>query len=789
MTVLKWGQEQLVNTSTAGLQLTPDVAALNDGGFVAVWWDLSAGAAADRVRGQIYNADGSLRGGEFTVPLNTNTFSYSESRDPAVAALADGGFVVSYSAINSSSDTDPVFARYSANGVLQGTAITVDQSFDLAGDTAVTRVGSGFAVAWHDGDQNQGDIRLTLYNSTGGVLAQVPQVNNTILSGDQFDPVVTQLTGGRIVVAWANGTTDVRARVFDSNGAPITNEFFVGSLGDFGSFDGKISVTALNNNGFVVVWEQPGPTFLDTTGAFPDNQGSSVRGQIFSSSGAPFGSQFVINTQTIGYQFLPDVTPLVNGGFLAIWTDAPFSSGDQKGQAFDMFGNRDGSEFTVNPITSGDQSFSAVATLSDGRVVAVFEHDSVLFADTSSGAIGLQILDPRDGLVNGTASSDTLYGHNVFADELNGLGGNDILIGLGGNDVVYGGDGVDAAFYSGPRASYFIGHNFDSSIMVADLRPGSPEGADQLNNIEVLQFSDVRMSTAGAHDFSRDFNDDILWQNDNGQAAIWLMNGTSIAAIVGVNGNPGPTWHVKDGGDFNLDGKADILWQNDNGQLAIWLMNGTTPLIQSAVGGNLGPTWHAKAAADFNGDGASDILWQNDNGQAATWLMGGINVAAEGLAGANPGPTWHVIDAGDFSADGRADILWQNDNGQASIWLMSGGFPFMQSAVGGNLGPTWHAKAAADFNGDGAADILWQNDNGQAAIWLMNGFTVAAEGLAGGNPGADWHIKNAEDFNGDGKADILWQNDNGAPAIWLLDGLSVLGTTGLANPGADWHVI
>jgi hypothetical protein len=43
----------------------------------------------------------------------------------------------------------------------------------------------------------------------------------------------------------------------------------------------------------------------------------------------------------------------------------------------------------------------------------------------------------------------------------------------------------------------------------------------------------------------------------------------------------GPSWHVKDAGDFNADGKADILWQNDGGQAAIWLMNGGTPIIKS----------------------------------------------------------------------------------------------------------------------------------------------------------------------------------------------------------------
>ena len=78
-------------------------------------------------------------------------------------------------------------------------------------------------------------------------------------------------------------------------------------------------------------------------------------------------------------------------------------------------------------------------------------------------------------------------------------------------------------------------------------------------------------------DFNGDGKADILWQNDNGQAAIWLMNGTDHRSARPAGGNPGPSWHVKDAGDFNADGKADILWQNDNGQAAIWLMNGATP--------------------------------------------------------------------------------------------------------------------------------------------------------------------------------------------------------------------
>jgi hypothetical protein len=55
---------------------------------------------------------------------------------------------------------------------------------------------------------------------------------------------------------------------------------------------------------------------------------------------------------------------------------------------------------------------------------------------------------------------------------------------------------------------------------------------------------------------------------------------------------PGPTWHAKAAGDFNADGKADILWQNDNGAPAVWLMDGTGVASFGPVLPNPGSDWH-----------------------------------------------------------------------------------------------------------------------------------------------------------------------------------------------------
>ena len=62
---------------------------------------------------------------------------------------------------------------------------------------------------------------------------------------------------------------------------------------------------------------------------------------------------------------------------------------------------------------------------------------------------------------------------------------------------------------------------------------------------------------------------------------------------------PGPTWHVKGTGDFNGDGKSDILWQNDNGTPAIWLMDGMHVIGAGVVGANPGPSWHVMRVIDL----------------------------------------------------------------------------------------------------------------------------------------------------------------------------------------------
>ena len=146
----------------------------------------------------------------------------------------------------------------------------------------------------------------------------------------------------------------------------------------------------------------------------------------------------------------------------------------------------------------------------------------------------------------------------------------------------------------------------------------------------------VNALTEHAHcDFDGDSGSDILWQDDNGTAAMWLMDGP-ITTFVGAVGpfNPGPSWEIKATGDFNGDGKADIIWQGDDGTASMWLMDGhQRHVCRRRRHDNPGPSWHIKGTGDFNGDGKADIIWQGDDGTASMWLMDGTNATFVGAVG------------------------------------------------------------------------------------------------------------------------------------------------------------
>jgi len=316
----------------------------------------------------------------------------------------------------------------------------------------------------------------------------------------------------------------------------------------------------------------------------------------------------------------------------------------------------------------------------------------------------------------------------------------------------------------------------DAFLAFSNSGVPNPVSAADLREMNVLGYDIQGAFIASTGDLNADGYGDIAVQNSaTGALAVWQMNNGTIPPSGTALPNPGPSWQLKATGDFNGDKTSDLLWQNVNGSAAIWEMNGSS-IITAAVLPNPGPSWHAITTGDFNGDGHADIIWQNADGLPAIWMMNGTNIVGTGLL-PNPGTSWHVAATGDFNGGGTDDILWQNANGTPAIWEMNG-TSIVGTGLLANPGAAWHAVGTFDFNGDGHADILWQNSDGTPAIWLMNGVTVLSGNVLP-NPGQGWQLAGAGPFNHTaGKGELLFVNSGtGGVELWTMNGTQVSSMT------------
>jgi hypothetical protein len=577
--------------------------------------------------------------------------------------------------------------------------------------------------------------------------------------------ILFQNSTGQAAIWLMNGATLMNGSTIGNPGAP----WHVRGIGDF-TGEGRSDILYQNDNGQPAIWFMNGLTV--TGGGGLSNPGIAWHAK----AAGDFNGD---GKDDILYQN--------DSGEVAIWlmSGLTVSAGSGVGNPGVVW----------HAVASGDFN-------GDGKDDILYQNDSgavaIWLMNGLSVSGGSGVSGPGAGWhvgttgdFNGDGKADILYQNNngqIAVWLMNGL--NVLDNGVVGNPGA-GWQAKVASDYNIDGKSDILFQNDNGQILLwtmngrTQLSTGvvGNSGADFLINGKV---NDLGNNTPFHRrgDFNGDGNADILYQNDDGQVAVWLMNGGTVLGGSRA-GNPGAGWHAKAAGDFDEDGKADILYQNDSGQPAIWLMDGAAVAGGAGIG-NPGISWHIAGAGDFNGDAKSDILYQNESGEVAIWIMSGTGVTGGSGIG-NPAGTWHVRATGDFNGDGKCDILYQDDSGQVAIWLMNGTSVLGGSAIG-NPGASWHVKAAGDFDDDGKADILYQNDSGQAAIWLMNGTNVLG-GNALDNPGAGWSIKAAGDYDGNGKADILLQNVNGQAMVWTMNGLSKLSSTVAGNPGSTWHAI
>jgi Ca2+-binding RTX toxin-like protein len=345
--------------------------------------------------------------------LLVNTITAGDQNDPAITSLAGGGFVAAwldYSGGEGGDILGRVKARlYDAAGTALSPEfpVSAEVADGQSNPTVAALPGGGFVVGWNGlietgpGDNGTIGVKARLFDSSGAPVGDEFPIAADGAGGQQLLGVIP-LGDDRFAVSWretgAGAGESVLLRIFDGAGAPSGDPLAIGT------FPSAIEVVTaeLKGGGFIVSWADPG------TGT-----ATNIRAQLLDAAGMRLGDEILVNTATHGRQAVPAVATLENGGFVISWTDESGEGGDSsrsgiKARLFDADGQAVTGEFLVNSETSDTQQLSGIAALDGGGFVVSWQDWSGQGGDSSPPAIKGQVFDAagvRDGgelLVNTT---------------------------------------------------------------------------------------------------------------------------------------------------------------------------------------------------------------------------------------------------------------------------------------------------------------------------------------------------------------------------------------------------
>ncbi len=193
------------------------------------------------------------------------------------------------------------------------------------------------------------------------------QVNSYTTNNQSLANVAMDGLGNSIIV-WSSFDQDgdrwgIYGKRYDSAGTPIGSEFQVSTF--FSSNQIRPDVAMDGSGNFVVVWWS----------LSQDTDDYGIYGQRYDSVGDQEGSEFLVNTHTMGAQRDVSIAMGESGNFIIVWASLD-QDGDGWGvysRRYDSTGTPQSSEFQVNSHTTSHQSAPSVAMDSSGNFIVVWQ--------------------------------------------------------------------------------------------------------------------------------------------------------------------------------------------------------------------------------------------------------------------------------------------------------------------------------------------------------------------------------------------------------------------------------
>jgi Ca2+-binding RTX toxin-like protein len=663
MTIRLWGTEKIVNATTLNGQTAPVITALQNGGYVIAWVD-DMGAATSVARFQRFDALGNKTGSETVVP----SFDGEGDQDEvSIATLSNGNFVIVNRDNDPNAFSDGTINIYDPSGTLVGFTQAAISSAPAEHDFTVYATPTGFAISYVYKDDFSSlpyETYAQFYNNLG-THTQTLLLSDSATFLDKYSPAMafnlSPLFGGVPAPV---------ASTYLLSGLPQELQFRIGTTSIGGNTLGAIQVaidspTAVSSSNARIAANVLQPNSSASTAQY------LVSYEIDRSAGGHFvewslrnaGGAEIKNGFLAGYD--SELMGLNDGTFLVIYRG--FDNGSEVHfRQIDNAGNYVGAPMVVNSNGNEDIRYPSITQLADGRLVVTWT-DMSSNSDGSGSGINQQILDPREGIVNGhniASVAETLVGNNAFADQIRGYAGIDTIYGFAGNDTIYGGDGGDI-LYDGRGDDTVYGGN-DGDIIYGDL--GDDEQFGEAGN-------DTIYSGVGSDfiDGGTGSGDSVFYVNEAVGAVINLTDqrlnagsafGDGIVNIERVYGSVfGANNLTGDNNSNILVGgiKADVL----NGGGGFDILRGGLG-FDTLTGGTSGDYFQYTTAAE---GGDTITAWESGDKftftRAAFGNLAGANVAAANFRSVASGHAASTTSQ-KFIFDQATDQLWYDADGSGA---------------------------------------------------------------------------------------------------------------------------
>ena len=359
-----------------------------------------------------------------------NDIKTGHQETPRLTQLEGGGFVVTWYSNDNQQDTSTgikakVFDRYGNVITPEFLVNEITESEQYRSNVAALE-GGGFIIVWDSYTNGRGEVKARVFDDKGkGVISEF-LVDNSLGVNDRGFAVATGLEGGGFAIAWQSDLAPsdesaISVKSYDASGNEILSNLKANQVST--NTQQLPSITSIGEDRFVVTWE--------STDRVLDTDRNSIKAIILSNNGYT-GPEFLVNENKIGGQIHSDVTTLENGQFVISWQtfDINYQTGQLIGEInlriFDNNGNTITPDISVTELSGGYDRLPRVSALKNGGFVVVWITQDL-------DGVNSQVVKARmynaDGTPKGSefiVHADSIY--DQYTPDVTGLPGGGFVV-------------------------------------------------------------------------------------------------------------------------------------------------------------------------------------------------------------------------------------------------------------------------------------------------------------------------------------------------------------------------